>query len=392
MNDLLSRILDKVEGSDDILEGIKDDFSSLNSKVNSHADTIKTLEGHLSLLSVQLNPKITRECDDRGLIVVTRSGKVAIGNVMGNKDAQKHEEGEHMEEQELRIHQNPSKEQQKEVDQHIQILKVMQPLTKIRPPFPQQLEKKNKDEKFKKFLSVFKTLSINLPLVEALLEMPGYTKFMKELVTKKRSLNFETIEVSHSCSAIMTKELIKRREDLGAFTIPCTIGMLQFPKALCDLGVSINLIPYAIYKQLGLGELKSTTMRLMMADCSIKHPMGILYDILVKVDWFIFPTDFVILNCVIDTEISIILERSFLATERALVDVESEKLKFRVNEDEVTFNICKSMKHPSDIHVVSTNDVIDKAIASVSHLMCINEPLEVVLANYDESEVQAMRK
>ncbi|XP_049397390.1 uncharacterized protein LOC125861568 [Solanum stenotomum] len=263
----------------------------------------------------------------------------------------------------------------------------MQPLPKISPSFPQRLKKKNEDEKFKKFLSVFKTLSINLPLVEALVETSGYAKF-KELVTKKRSLDFETIKVSHSCSAIMTNELIKKREDPGAFTIPCTIGMLQFAKALCDLGASINLMPYAIYKQLGFGEPKATTMRLLMADRSIKYHVGILYDILLKVDLFIFPTDFVILDFEIDAEISIILGRPFLAIGRALLDVESGELKFQVNEDEVTFNACKSMKHPSDIHVVSTIDVIDEAGASVSHLMCMSEPLKVVHANYNEFETQ----
>ncbi|XP_049406250.1 uncharacterized protein LOC125869888 [Solanum stenotomum] len=279
INDLLSCILIKVEGSDDLLKGMKDDFSSLNSKVTSHAHAIKMLE-------------------------------------------------------------------------------------------------------------LFKSLSINIPLVEALLEMLGYAKFMKELVTKKRSLDYETITVPHSCSAIMTNDSIIKREDPGAFIIPCTIGMLQFAKALCDLGASINLMPYEIYKQLDLGEPKATTMRLLMADRLIKHLVGILYDILVKVDRFIFPANFVILDCEIDAEIPIILGRPFLATGRALVDVESGKLKFRVNNDEVTFNICKSMKQPSNIHVVSTEDVIDDEVESVSHLMRKNEYLESVLANYDESEVQ----
>ncbi|XP_049358615.1 uncharacterized protein LOC125823261 [Solanum verrucosum] len=158
----------------------------------------------------------------------------------------------------------------------------------------------------------------------------------------------------------MTNDSITKREDPGAFTIPCTIGMLQFAKALCDLGASINLMPYAIYKQLGLGEPKATTMRLLMVD----------------------------LECEIDAEIPIVSGRPFLATGRALVDVESEKLKFRVNDDEVTFNICKSMKQPSNIHMVSTEDVIDKAMASMSHLMRKNDPIEFVLANYDDSKVQ----
>ncbi|XP_049394722.1 uncharacterized protein LOC125859011 [Solanum stenotomum] len=222
--------------------------------------------------------------------------------------------------------------------------------------------------------------------------MSGYTKFMKELVTKKRSFDFDIIEVSHSCSAIMTKKMIKKREDPKAFTIPCTICIVQFAKALYDLGARINLMVYAIYKQLRLGEPKATTMRLLIADRSIKHHVGILHDILVKVDRLIFLVDFVILDCEIYAEIPIILGRPFLATGRALVDVESGNLKFRVNEDEVIFNICKSMKYPSDIHVVSIDDVIDVAVASVSHLMCINEPIEAVLANYDEFKVQVYEK
>lgn len=102
----------------------------------------------------------------------------------------------------------------------------MQPLPKISPLFPQLLKMKNDDEKFEKFLSVFRSLLINLTLIEALLEMPSYSKFMKELVSKKRSLNFETTEVSHNYCAIMKNELIKKRDDPWAFTIPCTLYML----------------------------------------------------------------------------------------------------------------------------------------------------------------------
>ncbi|XP_049368213.1 uncharacterized protein LOC125833109 [Solanum verrucosum] len=224
---------------------------------------------------------MTMKDDDKGLVVVIRSVKVAIGNVMRNEDAQKHEEDNDMEEEELLTHQSIAKELQKEVEQHVQIPKVMQPLTKISPPFPQHLKKKKKDVKFKKFLGIVRNA--------------GICQVLKELVTKKKILDFETIEVSPSCNSIMTKELIKKREDPGEFPIPCTIGMLQFAKALCDLGASINLMPYAIYKQLGLGEQKTTTLRLLMADCSIKHPVGIIYDILVKVYRFIFPTSGAIL-------------------------------------------------------------------------------------------------
>ncbi|XP_049406275.1 uncharacterized protein LOC125869922 [Solanum stenotomum] len=212
--------------------------------------------------------------EDRELVVVTRSGKEAISDVTGNEKVHTHEEGKGIEEEEITIHQDIAKKPQSDVEKHMPSPKVKQPLPKISPPFTQRLKKKNEDEKFKKNLSVFKTLSINLPLVEVLLEMSGYAMFMKELVTNKNSLDFEMIEVSHSCSAIMTTELIKKKEYPEAFTIPCTIGMLQFAKVLCNLGASINLMPYMIYKQLGLDEAKATTMRLLMADRSTKNPGG----------------------------------------------------------------------------------------------------------------------
>lgn len=70
------------------------------------------------------------------------------------------------------------------------------------------------------------------------------------------------------------------------------------------------------------------------------------------------------------------------------MDLESENFMFWVNEDEVTFNVCKKMKHRSDIHVASTFDVIDETLSSMRHLIYMSEPLEVMLANYDESKIQ----
>ena len=72
------------------------------------------------------------------------------------------------------------------------------------------------------------------------------------------------------CSAIATRSLVQKKEDPGAFTIPCTVGSLHFAKALCDLGASIILMPLLIYKKLGLGDPKPTVMRLLMADRTVK--------------------------------------------------------------------------------------------------------------------------
>ena len=166
-----------------------------------------------------------------------------------------------------------------------------------RPPFPQRLVKKTENGKYRRFVAMLKQLSINVPLVETLEQMPGYSKFMKDLVTKKRLVTFEDDDRLQHCSAIATRSLVQKKEDPGAFTIPCTVGSLHFAKALCDLGASINLMPLSIYKKLGLGDPKPTAMRLLMGDRTVKKPIGILHDVLVKVESFIFPADFVILDC-----------------------------------------------------------------------------------------------
>ena len=93
---------------------------------------------------------------------------------------------------------------------------------------------------------MLKQLSINVPLVEALEQMHGYAKFMKDLVKKKRSVTFKDDDRMQHCSAIATRSLIQKKEYLGGFTIPFTVGSLYFAKALCYLGASINLMPLSI--------------------------------------------------------------------------------------------------------------------------------------------------
>ncbi|XP_049414687.1 uncharacterized protein LOC125877438 [Solanum stenotomum] len=163
-------------------------------------------------------------------------------------------------------------------------------------------------------------------LVKRLID-PGYAKFMKDLVTKNWAVSFENDARLQHCSVIVTKSLVEKKEDPGAFTIPSTTGILHFAKALSDLGSSTNLMSLFIYKNLGLGAPKPTAMHLLMADRTIKRPIGVLQDFHVKVESCIFPTNFVILDCEVDFEDPIILGRSFLATGHALVDMERWQIK-----------------------------------------------------------------
>ncbi|KAL5563299.1 hypothetical protein UlMin_033046 [Ulmus minor] len=186
-------------------------------------------------------------------------------------------------------------------------------------PFPQRLRKKNLDKQFSKFIDIFKSLHINLPFVDMLEQMPKYAKFLKEVLSNKRRLEAnEKVMLTEECSAILQRKLPPKLKDPGSFTIPCTIDDFNFDKVLCDLGASINLMPLSIFRKLGLGEVKPTTVSLQLADRSIKHPRGIIEDVLVKVDKFIFPADFIVLDMEEDQEILLILGRPFLATGRTL--------------------------------------------------------------------------
>ncbi|KAL4356210.1 hypothetical protein AHAS_Ahas09G0063900 [Arachis hypogaea] len=192
-----------------------------------------------------------------------------------------------------------------------------------RMPYPQRLQKETKDKQFSKFLEVFRKLQINIPFAEVLEQMPLYAKFMKELLSKKKRLKGdETVVLTKECSAVIQNNLPRKIPDPGCFQIPCTIGSTTFEKALCDMGASINLMPLSVMKKLQIQEVQPTKIALQMADKSMKPAYGLVENILVKVGKFFLPADFVILDTGEDENASIILGRPFLATGRALIDVE----------------------------------------------------------------------
>ena len=145
---------------------------------------------------------------------------------------------------------------------------------------------------------------------------------MKDILSKKRRLlDFETVNLTEECSAILQRKLPHKLKDPSSFTIPCMTRNLIFEKALCDLGDNINLMPLSIFRQLGLGEARPTTVTLQLTNRSLKHLRGVIEDVLVKVDKFIFLPNFIVLDMEEDKKIPIILGRPFLATGRAMIDV-----------------------------------------------------------------------
>ncbi|XP_070032642.1 uncharacterized protein [Nicotiana tomentosiformis] len=181
--------------------------------------------------------------------------------------------------------------------------------------------------------------------------------------------------MTHQVSAIV-HSMVPKLEDPDAFTILCTIGRADFAKALCDLGASINLMPYSVFKTLVIGQPRPTSKRLQMADHTMKRPLGIIDDVLVRVDKFILPTDFVILDCEVDYEVPIIFGIPSLAKGKALVDVKADELIFRVGDEKVVFHVCKSMRQPNSNDICSFVDIVIEVIVDdTSAMMNVDDTL-----------------
>ncbi|XP_075108939.1 uncharacterized protein LOC142180769 [Nicotiana tabacum] len=184
--------------------------------------------------------------------------------------------------------------------------------------------------------------------------------------------------------------MAQNMSDPGSFIIPCTIGSYAFAKALCDLEAIINLMSLAVYTKLGIGRARLTSMLLQLADRTVKRPTGILDDVLVQVGKFVFPADFVILDCEVDEEIPITLGRPFLATGRALIDCETGELKMRPNDEEVIFNVQHSMRRPSEYVNCSIVEAVDVILQEDDVTLTAKDPLEACLINLEEMDGEGL--
>ncbi|XP_070046591.1 uncharacterized protein [Nicotiana tomentosiformis] len=176
--------------------------------------------------------------------------------------------------------------------------------------------------------------------------MPAYAKFLREILTRKRKIEeTSVVKLTEHCNAILQNKLPPKCGDPGSFTIPCSVGTIHFDKSLCDYGASINLVPLSIYWKLEkeIGEIRFAPISLQLADHTTLIREGIVEDVLVRVDKFVFFVDFIVLNMEENKEVPLTLERSFLATGRAILDVHKRKLMLRVGKEIVAFmmNIAK---------------------------------------------------
>ncbi|XP_070032178.1 uncharacterized protein [Nicotiana tomentosiformis] len=172
--------------------------------------------------------------------------------------------------------------------------------------------------------------------------MPAYAKFLKEILTKKRKIEEASlVKLIEHCNAILQNKLPQKCGDLGSFTIPCSLGSIEFDKSLCDSAALINLMPLSIYRKQEkiIGEIRSAPISLQLADQTTVIPEGIVEDELVQVDKIVYPVDFIVVNMKENKEVPLILGRLFVATGRAILDIHERKLMLRVGEENVTFKM-----------------------------------------------------
>ena len=164
-------------------------------------------------------------------------------------------------------------------------------------PFPLAMQRHKVRDKTLETLEVLKQVKINTPLLDMIKQVLSYVKFLNDLCTMKIRIKLsKKAFLTEQVSAIIENKAMLKYKDPGCPTISVQIGDSFMDRALLDLGASVNLLPYSIYNQLGLGELKATTITLSFADRSIKVPRGVVEDVLVQVEKFYYPMDFVVLD------------------------------------------------------------------------------------------------
>nr|XP_043614540.1 uncharacterized protein LOC122586625 [Erigeron canadensis] len=222
-------------------------------------------------------------------------------------------------------------------------------------PFPQRLVKHKLKQQMDKFVSHLSKLHINIPFLDAIVQMPGFAKCLRQILMNKKNLaGVTTIVLQDVCSAVVTDKLPEKHGDPGSFTIPCKIGNLSVKRALNDSGASINLMPSSIYSKMNLGEPKLIKMKIHLANKSEIRPMGILEDVLVKVGGLVFPVNFVIIEADEALDVPLILGRPFLATADAKLEVGRGKLTLRAGNESVTFTNTCSVSFPNVANSVET--------------------------------------
>ena len=227
---------------------------------------------------------------------------------------------------------------------------------------------------------------MNIPLLYAIKQILSYAKFLKDLCTVKRKLGVHNDAfMTKQSTSLIRNNLPPKYKDPGSPTISIVVGNSKLERALADLGASVNLFPYSVYVELGLGELEPTNITLQLADRSVKIPKSIVKDVLVQVDRFYFPVDFVVLDTQLvvsqGSQFPVILGRPFLATTNCIIHFRGGLMTLSFGNMTVNLNIFNVIKEVRDDEDICKVNVIESVVQEyVDHFSC-DDPLKSCLVS-----------
>ncbi|CAN6554952.1 unnamed protein product [Malus baccata var. baccata] len=309
--------------------------------------------------------------------IMLRSGKEVGTEPKPSKSALKKDEKLQIEEEEQSLPQppRPSNSANKGKEGTIQVNSNVIPPD---VPFPSRFLQAKNEEEEQDVLETFRKVHVNIPLLDAIKQIPKYAKFLKKLcATRKRIREKEVVHVSENVSALLQRKLPPKCKDPGSFTIPCVIGNTRFDHAMLDLGASINVMPYSVYASMNLGKLKNDGVIIQLTDRSNAYPKGVLEDVLVQVDHLIFPADFYVLDMEDSTHSPpspLLLGRPFMKTAQTKIDVAKGAVTMAFGGDMINFKISESVENTNNVRSCCAINVIEHIGQECSTLVKKNVP------------------
>ena len=307
-------------------------------------------------------------------VTTLRSGKV-VDKTIPTKEPSQESQGDSIRDDEVLV--NPYVPRTNVIDSELEEDKA----THTPPaPYPHRLRTPKKVNNHYEIYELFKQVKLNIPLLDAIKQIPTYAKFLKDLCTVKRKLgvNKEAFMTEQSTSLIRNN-LPPKYKDPGSPTISIIVGNSKLGHALVDLGASVNLLPYSVYVDPGLGELEPTNITLQLADRSVKVPRGIVKDVLVQVDKFYFPVDFVLLDTqpvvIQGTQFPVILGRPFLETSNAIIHCRGGLMTLSFGNMTINLNIFNVIKGMGDEEEVCEVNMVDYVVQKYLDNVLHDDPL-----------------
>ncbi|XP_052622465.1 uncharacterized protein LOC128127808 [Lactuca sativa] len=344
-------------------------IKSLEQQVSQLAQSVSKMESQGKLPSqMEKNPK------HNACAITLRGGK-------SYESPRMLDEEEEEEEKEIEVEEAVKEEEKKSTPKSKKLIESEEKVTPV--PFPSRLASTKREREDDEIMAMFRKVEINIPLLDAITQIPRYAKFLKELCTSKKKLKEnQTVKVGENVSAVLQKRLPKKCKDPSVFTVPCKMGNLFVPRAMLDLGASINVLPYSSYKTMGIRPLSKTGVIIQLADRSLVHPKEL-----------VFPADFYVLDMGDENtpqSSSILLGRPFMSTAKTKIDVANGTLSMEFDGEVINFNIFEAMHYPSDIHSLNFIDVIDSCTNDCFEMSSQDVLTTILSKHFDETGIKEL--